>query len=201
VEPANPKSADQVLIRAFLTQASQAFKSVTPAEKAAWAVYAALRPSSIMGKTITTPEISAYVKVNTLVLIDTAAVDDAAPTQLCDFTASAIATFAYNSGTTHLTFDVTHNAAVVTDKMWLIKISASLSSGARKARDGDMRMACGVATESIIPVTASPQTVDLTAPRFGNWSNADYMAIEVTPLSPDYDAGLSYRKTDQVTVT
>jgi len=184
-----------------MATAAQAFKSVTPAEKAAWAVYAALRPSLIMGTSITIPEVSAYVKVNTLVLIDTAAVDDAAPTELCDFTASAIATLAYNSGTTHLTFDVTHNAAVVTNKKWLVKITPSLSSGARAARDGDFRMGCGVTTESIIAVSASPQTVDLTAPRFGNWSDNDYMAVEVSPLSPDYDKGLKFRYTGQVAVT
>jgi len=201
VVPRNPKSDDQVLIRAFLTTAAQAFKLVTPAEKLAWEQYAALRPKTILGEKVVLPAISMYTAVNTIVLVDTGAVDDAAPTALCDFTASAIATFAYNSGTTHLTFDVTHNAAVVTDKKWLVRISPSLPSGAYEARDGDMRLACGVATESIIPVTASPQTIDLTAPRFGDWDNAAYMAIEVLPLSPDYDAGLPLRVTDQVTVT
>jgi len=201
VSPRNPKSAEQLLIRNIITQAAQAYQSVTPNERTAWAEYATNHPEVIFDQAVTLPEIAMYVRVNTYRLIDAVGVEDAAPTELCDFVASDIATVAYDSGTTHLTFDVTHNAAVVTNKKWLIKITPSMSSPMKRVKEGDYRLALGVETGSIIPVTATPQTIDLTAPKFGNWSNQDTMSIKLIPLSPDYDPGTPYEKSNLITVT
>jgi len=201
VKPRNPQSVEQVAIRNILTQCAQGFQSITQVQKDSWTAYGPIRPGEFYGKEFTPPEISMFVKVNSKRLIDAVAISNTAPTILADFVASDIASVAYNSGTTVLSFDVTHNASVVTNRKWAIYITASLPSGVYKVRDGDFRLAKGVATESIIPVTASPQTINISAPKFGNWSNGDYMAIRLEPLSEHYDAGATYQETNTITVT
>lgn len=201
VKPRNPQSADQVSIRNILTQCSQGFQGITLTQKANWDTYGTIRPSVFYGKDIPIPAISAYVKVNTFRLIDGVAIDDEAPTALVDFVASDISTVAYNSGTTVLSFDVSHNATVVTGKLWVIKITATLPSAVYGVRKGDYRLCKGVDTASIIPVTASPQSVSITAPLFGNWGNGDPMSIQLLPLSPDYDLGSAYSEINNITVT
>jgi len=199
--PRNPQTVDQVSIRNILTQCAQGFQGITPTQKLNWATYASDKPNMWEGTEYTIPEISAYVKINTFRKIDAQALSNDAPTAYADFVASNIATVAYNSGTTVLTFDVTHNATVTTGKLWVIKLTGTLPSAVYSVRDGDYRLCKGVDAASIIPVTASPQTVSITAPKFGNWANNDYMAITLIPLSPEYDPGTEYFEVNQITVS
>lgn len=201
VIPRNPQTADQVAIRNYFTQGAQGFQSITLTQKQNWAAYALNHPHLFFGKEITIPEISAFQKVNMYRLIDGQSISNDAPTDLSDFVATDIANLAYASGTTQLTFDVTHNASVVTGKNWVIYITASLPSGVYAVRDGDYRLCKGVDTTSIVAVSASPQTVTITAPKFGNWANNDYVAVKLLPLSPDYDPGTVYYEVNLISVT
>lgn len=201
VIPRNPNSTNQALIRNILATASQGYKAISAGQKTAWAAYAAGKKIKVFGKEITIPEISAYVKVNVMRLIDGEAVDPAAPTILSDFIASDIATVGYVEGTTVLSFIVTHNASIVTNRLWAVKITGSMASARVVPKVSDFRLANGVTADSIIPVTSSPQTISITAPVFGNWSDQDTMGIKVVPLSEDYDLGTEFSSTVVVTVT
>jgi len=154
-----------------------------------------------MGQSVILPEISMYVRVNAYRLIDGQAISDAAPTVMADFVASDIASRAYVAGTTTLSFVVTHNADPVTGRLWLIKTTGSLASQMVRVKDNDYRLADGVATGSIVPVTATPQTIEIITPTFANWSNGDYMDIQLVPLSAEYDPGTKYHSTDTIAVS
>jgi hypothetical protein len=200
VVPDNPNTSEQGTIRADFTTAAQGFKACSPAERTAWRTYAAKIPRMIMDRLITLQEMAAYVLVNSYRLIDGLAVTPTAPTVLADFSASNIATVAYVSGTTVLTFIVTHNATVTTGRLWVVKLTPALVSAQRFARPSDYRLAKGVGLNSIIPVTASPQTVTITAPIF-TWVNLDWMHVSLVPLSAGYSPGTKFDKRQQIAVT
>jgi len=189
VSPRNPESTGQEVIRGFMTQASQAFQSVTTAEKEAWEAYAALTPIKVGGRDIVLPAISVYVRVNMLRLINAAALTDTAPSALASFVATSFNTLAYVAGTTTLSFNVVHNLASISAEMWEIYITNTLPSGAYKPRKGDYRLAFGVDSKSIIDVTATPQTITDTAPKFTGYTDGDHVGVKLVPLSDDYDPG------------
>lgn len=201
VKPANPQSVNQVLIRNILTQAAQGFQTISAENKASWAAWAAENPRYWQAQAYELPEIAAYVAINVYRLIDGVALSDTPPTDTPDFVGTDLDTFAYVSGTTTLSFVVTHTAAVVTNKMWVVKITRSLASAVRKPRDNDFVLVDGVTTDSIIDVTASPQTISVTTPRFADWVTLDNMAIKVIPLSPQYSPGVPYWEVGVITVT
>ena len=201
VIPRNPQSTDQVAIRTIMTQGSQGFKTMSAEQKAAWSVYASGKKISVFGKDVQLPEIAIFDRINSWRQIDGQAISLDPPSALCDFSASNIATFAYNSGTKVLSFVVTHNATTVTNKMWEIQITPALPSGVRNPTKSIYRLAKGVTTDSIIPVTASPQTVQITEPVFTYAPDGCYMSIRLTPLSPDYDNGTVLEKKSMVAVT
>jgi hypothetical protein len=199
--PTNPNSTDQAAIRSVCTQCAQAFQSISAANKTAWAAYAATKPRYFLGKAYTIPEISAFVGVNTYRLVNGAAISDTPPTDTCDFVATAITSAAYVAGTTILTLVIPHTAAVVTNKLWAIFITRSMPSAMRAVRDNDYRLVAGCATASIIPVTASPQTIAITAPRYGDWTTGDTIGVKMLPLSPEYNPGTAYAAPVAITVT
>lgn len=199
VMPAQPQAADQVLIRSYMTTASQAFGSLTDAERALWETYANLNVYAHLGYNYTLSAIMAYVQVNVYRQIDGQATSDAAPTSLAGFSASLLDTFAYNSGTTVFTVDCTHNG---TDGVgfWAVSLTPALASAQRAARPSDYRLADAVAIGSIVPVTTSPQTITITTPKY-TWLNDQYMAVKVIPLGATYNKGTETTAKAQVTVT
>jgi len=199
--PRNPQSTDQVLIRNILTQCAQAFQSISLVQKAAWAAYAALNPSTWKGTDYQIPEISAYVRINSYRLIAGEAISDDPPTDTADFVATSLTSVAYATGATTLTIVFAHSAAVITNKNWAIYITASLPSGVTSVKSGQYRLCDGVTATSIIAVEATPQTAVITTPRFANWTTLDYMSIMWRPLSPEFDPGTVFTAKDQITVT
>jgi len=199
VMPAQPQAADQVLIRGYLTSAAQAFGSLTDSERALWETYANLNVKSHLGYNYTLSAIMAYVQVNTYRQIDGQAISDTAPTALAGFSASAIGTLSYVTGTTIFSCIVTHNGANGVG-FWAVSITPTLASAQRAARPSDYRLADAVAVGSIVPVTTSPQTIEITTPKY-TWSNNDYMAVKLVPLGDAYEPGTEYRHKGQITVS
>jgi len=199
VMPAQPQSADQVLIRSYLTAAAQAFGSLTASERAAWETYANLNIKSHMGLPYSLYAINAYIQVNSYRQIDAQAITDAAPTALAGFSSSVIATLGYVTGTTIFSFDVTHNGTNGVG-YWAVYQTPVLASAQRAARPSDYRLADSVATGSIVGVTTSPQTIEITTPKYVP-ANNDWMAVKVVPLSDDYAPGTETTFRGQVTVT
>lgn len=201
VIPRNPSTTDQDNIRNYLTQSAQGFQAVTPVEKAGWRTYAGKKKVTISGAEVTLPEIAVYVKVNTMRLIDAVAISDAAPTDLASFVASGITVLAFVDATKTISFIVAHNLAVVGSNQWKIQITDVLPSGAYSPRKNDYRLIKGVATESIIAVTSSPQTVSIANPRFEAYTDGKYVGVIMTPLSAEYDEGTPYEVVQTIAVT
>ena len=200
VIPANPDTSEQSAIRTILTTAAQGFKTLTDAERAAWVTFAAMQPRSTLGYQFTMQEMAAYVQVNSFRQIDAQAISNTAPSAMAAFSASAIGTVAYVVATTVFSFIVTHNCAAPAGEQWLIRITDTLQSAQYHARPSDFRLADGVAATSIVAVSASPQTIQITDPVF-DWANNDYMQIEVVPLSAAYAPGTTFGWRGQISVT
>lgn len=201
VSPTNPGTSEQASVRNYLAQCAQGYQALTAGQVSGWRTYAASHPILNFGENVTLPPNAMYARVNMYRLIDGQALSAAAPSVEADFLATGIATIAYNSGTTHLTFDVSHNCVTTTGRKWLVRITPSLASGVVTPRKGDYRLAMGINAGSVISVSASPQTVDITGPVISNWANSDWMSIELIPLSSEYSPGTSYAEKGQITVT
>lgn len=199
VMPAQPQSADQVLIRSYLTAAAQAFGSLTAAERAQWETYANLNVKSHMGLPYTLYAINAYIQVNSYRQINGQAISDVAPTSLAGFSASVIATLGYVVGTTTYSFDVTHNG-VATEGFWVVYQTPVLASAQRAARPSDYRLIDSVSADSIVAVAASPQTISITTPKYVP-TDTDWQAVRVVPLNDEYAPGTPTTFRGQVTVT
>jgi hypothetical protein len=201
VIPRNPRSSNQILIRAIMTQCAQGFQDISTANKAAWAAYCASNPVTIMGKSVQLPEIAMFVRINSWALIDGGSISDTPPATLSDFAASAIGTRAFVSSTHTLSFIVTHNSGAAAGELWLIRVTGKLPSAVKKPQAGDYRLIKGVNANSIISVSASPQTVSIATPTFENYVNGESMGIQLLPLSSDYDEGTVFETVGAVTVT
>lgn len=199
VLPAQPRTTAQVNVRAYLTAAAQAFGELTTSERAGWETMANLMVHSHLGFTYTPYAINAYISVNVWRQLDGQAISDTPPTSLAGFTGSAIGTVGYVSGTTVFSFILTHNG-VATVGFWGVSITPALASAQRAARPSDYRLGMASAPDAIIAVAATPQTVELTAPIY-TWTDGQYMAIKVVPLSADYVYGTPYTHRGTITVT
>lgn len=199
VLPANPRSADQVLIRGYLTGASQAFGNITDAQRAAWEVLANKMTRRHLGFDYTPPAIAMHNCVNSYGQINSQAITAVAPSELADFSATAIGTVAYVGATTTLSFIVTHTDTTPFGE-WAVSITPAMPSAQRHPRRSDYRLAEGVAATSIVTVTSSPQTISLTAPQYA-WTDGQYMGIMLMPLSPDYAPGTLYTHFGTIAVT
>lgn len=199
VMPAQPRTADQLLIRSYLTTAAQAFGDLSAAERAAWEVYANLCKKTHLGYEYMYYAINAYIQVNVYRQINAQALTDVAPTAIADFSTSVIATLGYVTGTTIFSFILTHNGTA-TEGFWACYQTPVLASAQRAARPSDFRLADAVAAGSIVDVAATPQTVEITTPKYVP-EDGDYMAVRVVPLSEDYAPGPSTEFRSTVTVT
>lgn len=199
VQPAQPRTADQLLVRGYLTAAAQAFGDLTAGERASWEVYANLCKKTHLGYEYTYYAINAYIQINVYRQIAGEAITDVAPSAIADFSASVIATLGYVTGTTILSFILTHNGVAATG-FWACYQTPVLASAQRAARPSDFRLADAVAATSVIAVSATPQTIEITTPKYVP-TDGDYMAVAVIPLSDDYAPGPRTEWKSTVTVT
>lgn len=198
--PTNPKTANQLLTRSFLTLASQAFGDLTNDERAAWLTFAAAHPRSYLGATYTMQEMAAYVWINWLRQIDGQAISDAAPTIDPDWTFTDITSVAYVAGSTTLTLTVEHNKSVIANQFVLARISPALNSPQRHARESDYRLIEGVTAGSIPDLVASAADLTFTSPVFA-WTDGQYVDILLTPVSEEYVPGTPYYRHGTIAVT
>lgn len=198
VVPYNPATAEQTLARSLFASSSQAFKLLTDEQRATWRTYAQLSPVTVLGREITLQEMAAFLRSDFYAyLIDTAHLTDA-PAGTAGFSASDISTVTYDSGTTTLSIEVTHNGAA-SGGSFITKITNTAASAQRNPRPGDFRLVEGVTTTSIVAAGSSPQTMTFSSPVF-SWADNDYMSVEVTPLSSDYAIGTPFRSRQQISV-
>lgn len=199
VVPANPKTDEQIAARLIFTLSSQNFKALTDGQRATWSTWAQIATIQVMGKTISLQDLPMYQSVDFYKYLNDTAHGTTAPTSLPGFTGTTIGTVAYDSGTTTLSFQLTHNG-VATEGYWVTKVTSALASAQRYARPTDFRLIEGVSANSVIDVDASPQTMTFTAP-VKSWTDGQWLEIEVLPLGEDYSSGTPFRWRGQVTVT
>lgn len=201
VKPANPNSTDQAAIRNILAQCAQGYQLITAENRASWTAFAAANPRAFYTKEYALPEISAFVAVNSYRLINGVAISNTPPTDTADFLATDITTAVYAAGATTLTITAAHTGSTTTNRNWIVYITRSLPSAVRRVRKGDYVLADGVATGSIVALSASPQAIVITTPRFADWTDGDYIGIKLVPLSPEYNNGTVYEEVVALSVT
>lgn len=199
VTPSNPKTAQQVLARGQLTGAAQAFKLLTPAQRAAWAAYAAIDRRMVLGKLTTLQDLPMYASIAIPASLQEMAWITAAPTALPGFQAASIGSVAYATATTTLSFNITHNGTAAVG-YWLVYATPALASAQRMARPSDFRLVCGVDPESMPAVVATGQAFTTNAP-LASWLDDDWMEIQLVPIGADYGRGKPIRFRQQITVT
>lgn len=199
VQPAQPRTTAQVNIRSFLTASAQAFGSISAAQRTGWESLANLMTHSHLGFTYTPYAINAYVSVNAWRQLDAQAISDDAPSSLAGFTGSAIGTVGYVTGTTVFSFILTHNGANGVG-FWGVSVTPALASAQRAARQSDYRLAHATTADAVIPVSTSPQTIEVTVP-IVTWTDGQYMAIKVVPLGATYCYGTPFTSRQTITVT
>lgn len=198
VVPDNPQTTNQVLARSIFTLAAQNFKNLSDSNRATWTTYAQNNPITVLGREITLQDMAAYIQCDFYSYLRDTSHLTSAPTAVAGFTGSAIGSVQYDAGTTVFSFQLTHNGTNGVGD-WAVRITNSLASAQRNARPSDFRLADGVTSDSIIAVTTSPQTIQITGPVF-TWEDGDYMEIEVVPLSDDCAIGTPYRYKQQISV-
>lgn len=198
--PTNPKTANQLLTRSYLTLAAQAFGALSDNERAAWLTFAAAHPRTYLGASYTMQEMAAYVWINWLRQLDAQAITDAAPSIDPDWSITDITAVAYVSGTTTLSLTITHNKAVIANQYVLSRISPALNSAQRHARKSDYRLIEGIAATSIPDLVADAADLVFTSPVFA-WTDGQYLDIELIPISEEYVPGTPFYRHGTVTVT
>lgn len=199
VTPNNPETANQITVRSALTACAQNFKTLTNTQRAGWATYAQLDPIKVFGEDVTLQDIACYVRSDFYNYLKGATHLTTAPTAKAGFAASAIDTVAYVTGTTTLSFDITHNGTAP-NGYWVVRVTGALASAQRHAKASDFRLAAGPNQFSIPTLAASAQTFSTSIPVF-SWADNDWMEIEVTPLSLAWGLGSPFKWRGQITVT
>lgn len=190
VIPANPSTANQDAIRGFMAASAVAFQSLTTEQKEAWKSFASTIPRSILGQNVTIPEISAYCKINAYRQMGGVALTDTAPSIKADFAISDITKVINDDG--EITITWTHSATETTGRFVMVKITNDLPSGVYVPKRSDFRLINGPGVTSLIPLTASPQSVT------GQWrfspTIGKYCGIECQPISSEYVPGVPFGK-------
>lgn len=199
VIPENPDTANQQIIRNLLTQAAQAFGSLTDNERAAWVTYATNHPKKdSFGDDYTLQEMAAYVEVNVLRLINAQAISDVAPSTDPPWTVSDITGVTWDAGGPTIEITFTHTNTTVSNGFVKIEIAGPFASAQRNARDTDFRLVDGPAAGSVVVISdTSPQAPDFNDPVITPVVN-QYLTVRLTPVSTDYIQGTPFEKKVQV---
>jgi len=198
VIPDNPDTSAQQSIRNYLTLAAQAFQSLTPNEKAAWATLAAqVSRSDRLSQPYNPSAINIYCAVNLYRQIDGEAITDTAPAYTIQAAATAITEFTTDG--TNLDLRFSHSNS---DGFFVIRLSAPLASANRDARATDMRLATSTIADAIVARGASPQTfAPLLSALTNTLAEDNYAGIEILSLSAGYLPGQSlFVPSDQMTL-
>lgn len=187
--PSQPNTDPQIGIRAILAQVAQGFAALSTAQADAWN-QAASGVTSInpVGGEYSFSGIALYSRINTLRLMAGQSLTATPPSLATLPGVTAITSFTANAGDVLLTF--THGGSDGVGS-WLLKLTADLGSAARKARPTDLRLPTNNFSESIITVTTSPQTIDITPDRF-TVAAGQNVGVSLTPLSAAYVPGSEY---------
>jgi len=189
VDPDNPESAHQILIRAYLTQAAQGFSALSSANADAWrAAAVGIIRKNTAGQDYELSGANLYSLINLYRLMDGQALTATPPALTAPGSITSI-TSVTKTGT-DLVIVAAHTLAA-TD-FTFVRVTAPLSGSARLARPNDYRTFTATFAASIVPYAATPQTYTLPEDVLSIIAT-DYVGVELLPLGPTYYPGVARR--------
>jgi uncharacterized membrane protein len=168
VTPLNPGSTRQSAVRAAFTAASQAWRNLTPAERASWSTWAANHPvTDVFGDSLILAGNAAYMKINaTLAAINTGNCSLAAPTfpQVTEppgdpTTVPAASSGVAGVGSTNV-ITVTTATMVTSLGGYILLTTRGLSPGALPTRSMYKIAGTGLVAASGTTFTVTPKTLN-----------------------------------------
>lgn len=164
-EIANPKTAEQLLIRTFMTLASRNWEALTEVQRAAWHTYAETYfTTDEDGLAVTPSGIATYVRANCIRQMLGLAMTTDAPSSAPPSPITSIAQTAADPD--HVSFTVTHGITTITGLQVVVRATPAMSSVARKPREGDYRLVCGANDDSAKVLPASGTVLDFAPSRY-----------------------------------
>jgi len=192
VQPANPSTTNQDVVRGNMSNSAIAFQSVTAEEKVLWEAFAEINKSKIMGQEVVRPAIAEYCGVNDIRQLAGEAITDVAPTGKCPYSVTGVSGLATPAGGTNLNLTITFSAAPGAGAYTMVKITAPLPSAVVVPKKSDYRMVETVQnTESIPALVATPGLPEFDE-TWVTLAEDDYIGISLTPLSAEFVKGVEY---------
>ena len=188
VDPANPQSTLQVLVRAYMTQASQGWHALSEVNADAWRDKAVgVERKNILGQTYELTGENLYCLINCYRLLDGQALLATPPALTAPGSITAVTAVTVDD--TNVTLVFTHTLAV--GDFFLVRFAPDLGGAARNGRRNDCRIITDTPAASVVAREASPQTAEFG---MGNFMlhNGDNTAVLLTPLGPTYYPGTDY---------
>ena len=193
VDPANPQSTNQMVIRGYQTAAATAYSALTKAQAALWIAAAEqVHRENILNLTYELSGINLFTMINSYRQIDGQSIlSDVPPIEQPTIPVSA--TNASKPNPTTLAF-LGNIPGAPAGQLLLARVSAPLPSAVRKARKNDVSI-IGSWPEAIVGHTAGAATFLLTVAS-GDYVAGDRIGVELTPLSQDYFPGTKFLETN-----
>lgn len=189
--PANPKSAQQQMIRGHFAATAAAYKLCTAAEAAAWiALGHLLTKTNMVDTDYTMSGIAAYQLVNVYRLLHGQAVTDAAPDiATMPVPVTGITSCVYTVGTTSLV-TIANCTGMANGCLVLMRLSPSMARESRLARENELRLGSttettcfGVVATNSVTITTTISTVLIAA--------TEFIGLSLMPMSATYMPRLS----------
>lgn len=186
VNPADPQTSLQSIIRAYLSQIAVAWQSVTEGEAEGWdALAEQMTRTDSLGSQYTYFANNAYLVVNFYRLLNGQAITDTAPVYAPPST--PVITGVAVDGTNAI-MDITHAADAA---FYFARFTPPLPSERRKARINELRILSTALNDSVIASDTSPQSLSVPMQRF-EFDESNYVGAWVLPLSAGYVPGTPF---------
>lgn len=188
VQPTNPQTPDQQIIRGFMTIASQGYSALDSTEKASWLALAPqMQRTDPNGNSYSPTAKGLYVGVNSYRQMDTLGLGDTAPPAVIQAAALTLVEAELTIGGGNLRFEWTHANI---DGFFFLEWTPALPGLTRLPRDTDFRRYGGTFDAAIRDQDTSPQGSSPTVAslQFPVLEGARH-GFRVTSLSPGYLKG------------
>lgn len=154
----NPQTDDQVKVRAYFSNATKNWDTLTDTQRKAWEDYAKTYfNTGPNGEVIETNGVSMYAKANSIRQILGLTMISAAPTAAPPSPVTGVAQ-AGVSNTDELDINVTHAYSSLTGYQVIVRMTPPMATVARKPRPSEMRLVKGVSPGSALALAASGAT-------------------------------------------
>jgi hypothetical protein len=192
-QPANPSTADQTAVRAFLIAAARQWALLTEPQRVQWNLYAETYfggDGEAAGDALNGPQVYnkvAFFRQALGLALPAAAPAAGPPSPVSRIIMSVV------SSETEFTFGVEHAIAPVTGMKLMTRITPAVPPG-RTPRKTQLRFIKGVGPDSFVDLPASGSDATYTGAQFAI-PNGTQFRIELTILSPDAVPSLATAET------